>query len=344
LLEGGLDLCGLCASHAALPVTPMEAVNDAREDELAELDEALESLRAEIRSRFSHASPPLASRGMPALVSVAAELRQRLARFGMREQPGEVDEFGMDEAALSRARPLLDRLFDTWWRIEVQGLELLPPTGPCLLAANRSGLVPYDGLMFAHAVMRFDPNSVRPAFMVNDSLASLPFVQPQLARLGGVRACSENAHRLLGSGRRVIAFPEGVRGATKLFRDRYRLQRFARGGVVRVALEARTPLLPVGVVGAEEAHPVLFKTHRAARAMGFSFLPVTPTFPLFGPLGLVPFPAKWEVRVGDPLELGDLPPDAERDERLVSRLTDELRARIQELVDRALADRESVWA
>jgi len=325
-------------------MTAMEAANGAREEELAELDAALESLRSEIRSRFTPASSPSASRGDPALVSVVTGLRESLARFGMREQAGEVDEFGMDESALSHARPLLDRLFETWWRVEVQGLEFLPPQGACLLAANRSGLVPYDGLMLAHAVTRFDPSGVRPAFMVNDRLASLPFVQPHLARLGGVRACSENVHRLLQSDRRVITFPEGVRGATKLFRDRYRLQRFSRGGVVRVALETGAPLVPVGIVGAEEVHPVLFKTHRVARAAGFSFLPVTPTFPLLGPLGLVPFPAKWGVRVGDPLEIRDFAPDAASDERLVARLTEDLRARVQELVDRALADRESVWA
>ena len=181
------------------------------------------------------------------------------------------------------------------------------------------------------------------AKLTADRLAALPFVQPSLVRLGGVRACPENAHRLLAAGRRVIAFPEGARGATKLFRDRYRLQRFARGGVVRVALETRTPLVPVGVVGAEAAHPLLFKTHGLARAVGLSFLPVTPTFPLLGPFGLVPLPAKWAIRVGDPLALGDVPPDAEHDEVLVSRLTEELRSRMQELVDRALSDRESIW-
>ena len=277
------------------------------------------------------------------LASVVSQLRERFATLGMSEQSGVVDEFGMDEASLDRAGPVLDALFETWWRVEVHGLDRLPPTGGCLLAANRSGVVPYDGLMLSHAVARFEPSRTRPAFLVDDRVAGLPFVQPQLARLGGVRACAENTLRLLRSGRRVVAFPEGVRGATKLFRDRYRLQRFSRGGVVRLALETRRPLLPVGIVGAEEAHPVLFKTHRSARAMGLSFLPVTPTFPLLGPLGLVPLPTKWGIRIGEPLDLDDLPPDAARDDRLVSRLTEELRVRVQERVDRALGDRQSVW-
>ena len=114
----------------------------------------------------------------------------------------------------------------------------------------------------------------------------MPFAQPWLARVGGVRACRENAHRLLRAGHSVIAFPEGAKGAAKVFADRYRLQRFGRGGVVRVAIEAGVPLVPVSVVGAEEAHPILFKMHTVARAVGLPFLPVTPTFPWLGPAGL----------------------------------------------------------
>jgi 1-acyl-sn-glycerol-3-phosphate acyltransferase len=117
-------------------------------------------------------------------------------------------------------------------------------------------------------------------------------VQPYLARLGGVRACRENAERLLEAGRFVIAFPEGVKGAAKVFRERYRLKRFGRGGVIRVALETGAPLVPVGIVGAEEAHPILFKW-RPPIGIGVPFVPVTPTFPWLGPLGALPLPAKW---------------------------------------------------
>ncbi|MEE2679149.1 MAG: lysophospholipid acyltransferase family protein [Myxococcota bacterium] len=333
----------------------LEVMQDTKQDEFVELEAALESLRDEIRCRFPASSRRYGTRaGTPeatvetpgrgaVLVALAAELRERLATLGMREQSAVVDEFGMDEAALHRAGPVLDGLFDTWWRVAVHGLDRLPPTGGCLLAANRSGVVPYDGLMLSHAIARFEPSRTRPAFLVDDRVAGLPFVQPRLARLGGVRACTENTLRLLRAGRRVIAFPEGVRGATKLFRDRYRLQRFSRGGVVRLALETGLPLLPVGIVGAEEAHPVLFKAHRPARAVGLSYLPVTLTFPLLGPFGLVPLPTKWGIRIGEPLALDDLPPDAAQDDRLVSRLTEELRVRVQERVDRALGDRQSVW-
>ena len=218
----------------------------------------------------------------------------------MSERSGEVDEFGMDELVLRRVRPLLDLLYDHYWRVDVDGEQRLPEAGPCLLVANRSGLLPYDGLMLAHAVERARPAGGRPRFLVADWLITLPFVQPYLARLGGVRACRENAERLLEAGRFVIAFPEGVKGAAKVFRERYRLKRFGRGGVVRVALESGVPLVPVGVVGAEEAHPILFKWHTPARALGLPFLPVTPTFPLLGPLGVLPLPSKWVIRIGKP--------------------------------------------
>jgi 1-acyl-sn-glycerol-3-phosphate acyltransferase len=266
-----------------------------------------------------------------------------MSAFGMSERSGEVDEFGMDELVLRRVRPLLDLLHDRYWRVDVDGEERLPEAGPCLLVANRSGILPYDGLMLTHAVERARPEAPRPRFLVADWLITLPFVQPYLARLGGVRACRENAERLLEAGRFVIAFPEGVKGAAKVFRERYRLKRFGRGGVVRVALDSGVPLVPVGVVGAEEAHPILFKWHTPARALGLPFLPVTPTFPLLGPLGVLPLPSKWLIRIGEPLALDHLEPDAALDELLVSRLTEELRSQIQSLVEIGLSDRESTW-
>jgi len=309
-----------------------------------ELREALDGLRDEIRSRFP--SAPLAARvrGLLEWGDLYDSVRRRMSTLGMVERSGEVDEFGLDEIALSQARPILGLFFDQYWRVEVAGIERLPDTGPCLLVANRSGLLPYDGLMIAHAIERHHPLHPRPRFTVADWLVTQPFVQPYLARLGGVRACRENAKRLLDTGHFTVVFPEGVKGASKPFRDRYQLQRFGRGGAVRVALEAGVPLVPVGVVGAEEAHPVLFKLYSPARALGLPFIPVTPTFPLLGPLGALPLPSKWIIRFGEPLSIDHLEPDAAEDELLVMRLTEELRAEIQVLIDRGLRDRESVWA
>jgi 1-acyl-sn-glycerol-3-phosphate acyltransferase len=315
-----------------------------REPELEELERALVSLREEIRARFpeeQREAPPWERVDWPALYQ---DLRRRLSTLGMVERSGEVDEFGMDEVELQRFRPLFDFLYDRYWRVDLAGTEFVPESGPCLLVANRSGLLPYDGLMLAHALERERPSEGRPRFLVADWLITLPFVQPIVARLGGVRACRENAERVLESGRSIVAFPEGAKGATKVFRERYRLKRFGRGGVVRVALALGVPLVPVGIVGAEEAHPILFKEHTAARMLGLPFLPVTPTFPLLGPLGVVPLPSKWVVRIGSPLLLDHLEPDAAEDELLIARLTEELRMKIQQLVDVGLSDRESVWS
>ena len=216
-------------------------MEERREPELGDdLSEALDALRREIRARFpGHGGEPA-----PAAIewdALYASLRRRLGTFGMSERSGEVDEFGMDEVVLRRVRPALDFLFDHYWRVSLEGIENLPASGPCLLVANHSGLLPYDGLMLAHGIERSHPSGERPRFFVADWLITLPFVQSYLARLGGVRACRENAERLLESKRFVIAFPEGVKGAAKVFRERYRLKRLGRGGVVRLALESRRP-------------------------------------------------------------------------------------------------------
>ena len=325
------------------PENDAEAGRVEADADVAEIREALDSLRQEIRSRFpapvdeDAPRPPIE---WPALLGM---LRRRLSTIGMVERSGEVDEFGMDEIVLRRTRTALDVVYDHYWRVEVHGLGHVPDEGPCLLVANRSGLLPYDGLMVCHAIHRNHPRHVVPRFFVADWLMTLPFVQPYLARLGGVRACRENAERLLASKRFVVVFPEGVKGAAKVFRERYRLKRFGRGGVVRVALENGVPIVPVGIVGAEEVHPVLFKWGTPARSLGLPFLPVTPTFPLFGPLGFMPLPSKWVIRFGPPIPIDHLEPDAASDELLISRLTEDLRSQVQTLVDTGLADRESVW-
>jgi len=309
-----------------------------------ELDAALEDLRLEIRKRFPAGPPSAEATAEIDWIALFEELRRRLNTFGIAERSGEVDEFGADEVVLRRSQRFWDFLQDRWWRIEVQGLDHLPAAGPCLLVANRSGLLPYDGIMIAHAIQRAHPAHPLPRFLVADWLITLPFMQPYLARIGGVRASRENAERLLARDDFVVAFPEGVKGAAKLFRDRYRLQRFGRGGVIRLARDSGAPLVPVAVVGAEEAHPVLFKAETLARSLGLPFVPVTPTFPWLGPAGLLPLPSKWTIRVGAPLSLDGLGGDAVEDELVISRLTQELRSEIQTMLDDGVRSRESVWS
>lgn len=313
-------------------------------EEMRAVREALRGLRSEIDSRFPAHGPGAQSEEAFDWFKLFDELRHRLGSIGIAERSGDVDEFGLDLVTLIRVRTLLDFLVDRYWRVELHGIEQLPESEPVLFVGNRSGLLPWDGLVFAHCLQRALPQRQRTRFLVADWLITLPFAQPTLARLGGVRACRENTDRLLHRGRSVIAFPEGVKGAAKDFRDRYRLQRFGRGGAVRAAIENSVPLVPVGIVGAEETHPILFKSRIAGRAMGLPFLPVTPTFPALGPLGLLPLPAKWSIEIGEPLTFGDLEPELANDELFVSRMNEELRSRIHAQVERGLERRTSAWS
>ncbi len=307
---------------------------------------ALAGLREELRRRLA-TEPADPSDGAPARIDWLAlfeELRRRAGQLGMRERSGEVDDFGLDPETIRSARPFFQLLRRRWWRIEVVGLEHVPNDRPVLFVANHSGLLPWDGMALAETIEEAHGAARRPRFLIADWLITLPFVQPALARLGGVRACRENAERLLATGRSVIAFPEGVKGAAKTFRDRYRLQRFGRGGAVRLALEAGVPIIPVAIVGAEETHPILFKLATPARALGLPFLPVTPTFPWLGPLGALPLPSKWVISFGEPLATAGPGPELAADDLLVARLTEDLRAEVQRLVKAALAIRQGVFS
>jgi len=311
--------------------------------------DALSSLREQIRRRVAPgATAAREAEGAAAerfdWLALVEDLRRRLGQLGMRERTGEVDDFGLDPETIRSVGRVLDFLRRRWWRIEVVGLEHVPADRPVLFVANHSGLLPWDGLALAETVAEAHGELRRPRFLIADWLITLPFVQPALARLGGVRACRENAERLLATGRSVVAFPEGVKGAAKTFRDRYRLQRFGRGGAVRLALAAEVPVVPVAIVGAEEAHPILFKLETPARALGLPFLPVTPTFPWLGPLGALPLPSKWVISFGEPLASSPRAAEQASDDLLVARLTEELRAEIQRLVKEALRIRQGVFA
>jgi 1-acyl-sn-glycerol-3-phosphate acyltransferase len=325
-------------------------------DALRELRAAASSLRAEIERRFGPAAaggaplPGWLARTRDALLGrvrnldvlrLYEELRERVSLLGIDESSGEVDDFGLDARTVARSRRWLDFLFERWWRIEVTGVELLPRAQPILLVANRSGLLPYDGLMVAHALVRARGEPWRPRFMVEDWLIGLPFSQPLLARLGGVRACAENVDRLLGSGRSAVVFPEGQKGAFKRFADRYHLQRFARGGFVALAARHRVPMVPVAVVGAEEVHPILFEWKLASRLLGVP-VPVTPTLPALGLLGAVPLPTRWRIRFGPPIH----PPSAEEDAEdplRTNRLRERVRGAIQELLDVEVRRRRGIF-
>jgi 1-acyl-sn-glycerol-3-phosphate acyltransferase len=257
-----------------------------------------------------------------------------------------VDDFGFDAAFHARAQPLLRFLYERWWRVDVSGIRHVPRKGRALLVANHSGgLFPYDGLMIAQALRARRAGAglvARP--LVEDGAYHFPFAGSPLARLGVVRASAANAERLLAREEAAIVFPEGTKGSTKHYRERYRLQRFARGGFVSLALRTGAPIVPVAVIGAEEIYPVLARWQWLARLLGVPYVPVTPTFPWLGLLGLLPLPTKWRLVFGPPLDLAaEYGTAAHDDEVLVNRLQETVRERIQRMVIDALRERDSVF-
>jgi 1-acyl-sn-glycerol-3-phosphate acyltransferase len=180
--------------------------------------------------------------------------------------------------------------------------------------------------------------------LIEDFIYHFPFAGPLLARAGAVRASAHNAERLLSYEQAIVVFPEGAKGLGKYYRDRYRLQRFARGGFVALALRTRAPLVPVAVIGSEEIHPVIAKWQWVARLLNLPYFPVTPTFPWLGFLGLVPLPTKWRIIFGAPIDLAsEYGAGAHEDDLLVNRLKEQIRERIQRMLLDGLRGRDSVF-
>lgn len=253
-----------------------------------------------------------------------------------------VDDFGRDPRATARWEWLFEFLYSKWFRVHATGLENIPESGRALLVANHAGTLPYDSAMVMHAVRRDHParRDVRP--LVEDTVFHLPFLGPIMNRIGGVRADPANAERLLEKDELVAVFPEGEKGMGKLWKDRYRLQRFGRGGFVKLALRTGAPIIPVAVVGAEEAAPMLGKVTWFAKNIGIPWIPVTPTFPWLGPAGLLPLPSKWFVQFGEPIDLGANHGAAAAEDRLlVNRLADQIRNQIQQMIEGLLGKRRS---
>ena len=256
----------------------------------------------------------------------------------------EVDEFGFDPKFSAIFEPVLEFLYSRYWRVESLGLSNVPGQGRALLVANHAGTLPFDAAMIAYAVHRDHASHrlVRP--LLEDFAFHFPYVGPTINRLGAVRACQENARRVLESGQLALVFPEGIQGMGKLYSQRYRLGRFGRGGFIKLALRTRTPIVPVAVVGSEEIYPMVTKVVGPARSVGLPFLPVTPLFPWLGPAGLVPLPSKWVIRFGAPMRLHETHgPEAAEDRLLVNQLTELVRNQVGRLLEEARAERAGVF-
>ncbi|OLM20896.1 MULTISPECIES: lysophospholipid acyltransferase family protein [unclassified Pseudonocardia] len=256
----------------------------------------------------------------------------------------QVDEFGFDpELTEALVLPVLRPLYQRWFRVETIGTHHIPETGGALLVANHSGTLPLDAVMTTVAVHDDHPANRHLRLLGADLMFTMP-VSGSLARKSGATlACNPDAERLMSSGEIVGVFPEGFKGIGKPFRDRYKLQRFGRGGFVSAALRTGVPIIPCSIVGAEEIYPKLGDLAPLARLLGAPYFPITPTFPLLGPAGLVPLPSKWYIEFGEPIRTdGHTAADAE-DPMLVFNLTDQVRETIQHTLYRLLSQRRNVF-
>lgn len=268
-------------------------------------------------------------------------IRAWCTRHGLLGKPA--DEFGLDLSMIEILRPFFQFLYYIYFRVEARGAQHVPAKGPAILVANHSGAFPYDGVMTHLAVYNEHPKGRIVRYLVDDYVFEVPLLRSFIMRAGGVRACHENATRLLDRGELIVVFPEGVKGVSKTFDQRYRLLRFGRGGFIRLAMRTGVPIVPVAVIGAEEIHPIIWKSRRLARPLGLPFIPFTPTFPWLGPLGFVPLPSKWRIVFGKPVSFDGFHPADAEDEKLVARYTDTIRKTVQGMIDRELGRRRSVW-
>ncbi|MFK4544600.1 1-acyl-sn-glycerol-3-phosphate acyltransferase [Streptomyces tendae] len=256
----------------------------------------------------------------------------------------EVDDFGYDAELTDQVlMSLLRPVYEKYFRVEVKGVENIPAQGGALIVANHSGTLPLDGLMMQVAVHDHHPADRHLRLLAADLVFVLPVVNELARKLGHTLACAEDAERLLAQGELVGVMPEGFKGIGKPFGERYKLQRFGRGGFVSTALRRGVPIVPCSIVGAEEIYPMIGNSKTLARLLGFPYFPLTPTFPWLGPLGAVPLPTKWTIQFGEPIPTDGYAPEAADDPVLMFNLTDQVREQIQHTLYKLLVQRRSVF-
>jgi 1-acyl-sn-glycerol-3-phosphate acyltransferase len=273
--------------------------------------------------------------------AMSAIVEAMRAGYGAQKvDPQTLPDGGHDPSFIERAAPVLEFLYGKYFRVRSVDIENVPSNGPALLVANHSGGLPYDGAMLIYSLFRDHPAHRHLRTLVANFAFRSPWMSNVVARIGGVRASTETAMPLLHSGNLVGVFPEGLKGVGKMFRERYRLSRFGRGGFVRLARQANVPIIPVAIVGAEEIHPVLGKITSLAEPLGIPYIPITPTFPLLGPLGLLPVPTKWTIRFGEPIRVPPVNGDGEAD--VTATTAEQVRHSIDAMIADLLAQRRSI--
>jgi len=265
-----------------------------------------------------------------------------LLAFARRRLCGDygVDEFGFDPDLTDHVLlPLLRPLYRSWFRVETIGIHHVPAEGGALVVANHSGTLPLDALMTAVAVREEHPARRHLRMLGADLVFRTPLLGSLARKSGQTLACAPDTERLLASGELVGVWPEGFKGIGKRYRDRYKLQRFGRGGFVSAALRTQVAIIPCAIVGAEEIYPMIGDIKPLARLFDIPYFPVTPFFPLLGPLGMIPLPSKWYIEFGEPVRTDAYEPGSAEDLMLVVNLTDQIRETIQQTLDQLLIQR-----
>jgi len=265
-----------------------------------------------------------------------------VAQFARRRLAGEyeVDQFGFDPELNSAVlMPAALALYRQWFRVRMRGLDRVPARGPALIVANHSGVLPLDAIMLQAGVYADHPAHRNVRLLGADLVYEVPGLAGLARRSGHTRADPEGAERLLEAGELVGVFPEGFKGTGKPFSERYRLQRFGRGGFARTAIGAGVPIIPCAIVGAEEIYPMIGNSRRAARLLGLPYFPLTPLFPWLGPLGAVPLPSNWIIEFCDPVPPSGYAATDDGDGDVVAKLAWRVRATIQGKLDELVAER-----
>lgn len=258
---------------------------------------------------------------------------ERLETMPFHDEGFGFDRFGLERESFWAGYLAVRLLYRHWFRVRSTGHENVPREGRVILAPNHSGLLPFDGAMItADLLERLDPpRSVRA--IVDHFAFALPYVGTFMQRTGQVPGTTRNFADLLRQDELVLVFPEGTRAIVKPYRERYRLKKF-NVGFVELAIEHEAPIVPVAVIGAEEQAPILFGSRTLGKKLGMPLFPITPTFPLLGPLGLIPYPSRYHIAYGEPIWLHrEYPKEAARDPIVLQALAQQVQARVQGMID-----------
>jgi len=277
-----------------------------------------------------------------AVKSIKATLTMAIALWNPAREEN-IDEFGFDREFADSIVPLFDFLYTRYWRVDASGLENVPDNGRALLVANHSGVLPWDATMLTMAIRKHHPGQRNLRCLMLDLFATMPFLSMFFVRTGQLRACPENGIQLLDRDHLVAVFPEGLKGIGKLYSKRYQLQRFGRGGFIKLAINTDSPIVPVSIVGGEEIYPLLYRADWLANLFDFPYFPITLTFPWFGLLGLVPLPSRWYIEFGRPVDYSGYGAEAVSDDVLINSLSNEVKNTIQEMIYDRLKKRTSIF-